>query len=232
MHILILVTSAAALAPDHPTGVWLDEYAIPFVALCEAGVDITVASPLGGAAPIDPKTAPSAKTPTRWNKALQALGRTEPLAGIEPGEFDALFVPGGHGPMVDLASDVRVAALVESFAREGKIVGAVCHGPAALLSAAALDGTPLLQGRRVTGFTNGEETLAGLQTVVPFLLEDRMKAAGGLFEHALLPGGSHVVVDGNLITGQNPASSEAIARALLDALAARQSADLGVQPDA
>lgn len=228
MNVLILVTSADTLSPGHPTGVWLEEYAIPYVALCEGGIDLTVASPRGGPAPIDPKTAPNDKTSPRWGKALEALAATKPLAEVSERGFDALFIPGGHGPMIDLAVDPAVAALVSAFAAAGKIVAAVCHGPAALLNATAPDGGPLVKGRRLTGFTNGEETLVKLHAVVPFLLETRLRDAGALFEHALVPGACHVVSDGLLITGQNPASSEAIAKTLLEALGARQRAALVV----
>ncbi|MGI9169448.1 MAG: type 1 glutamine amidotransferase domain-containing protein [Caulobacteraceae bacterium] len=222
MHVLIVVTSADTLAPGHPTGVWLEEFAVPFVALTEVGIDITVASPKGGAAPIDPKTAPDEKAREKWGPALRALADTRRLADVEEDSYDALFIPGGHGPMVDLATDERMAALVGAFDRAGKIIAAICHGPAALLCATVADGEPLLKGRRVTGFTNGEETLVKLHEVVPFLLETRMRAAGGRFEHALLPMTGHVVIDGALITGQNPASSLATAKALVDALARRQ----------
>ena len=232
MQVLFIVTSADTLAPGHPTGVWLDEYAIPYIALSEGGVGVTVASPKGGQGPIDPKTAPSAKTPPRWESALAALAETKPLGEVAARDFDAVFVPGGHGPMVDLAADPAVASLIGDFAQAGKIVAAVCHGPVALLDVRSADGQPLLKDRKVTGFTNGEEMLAQLQAVVPFLLEDRMRAAGAKFEHALAPGACYVVRDGDLITGQNPASSEAVAKTLMDALAERQSAAIGIASDA
>jgi putative intracellular protease/amidase len=228
MQVLIIVTSADSLAPGHPTGVWLDEYAIPYVALSEAGIGVTVASPKGGPGPIDPKTAPNEKTPARWTPALAALAETKPLSEVSQAEFDAVFIPGGHGPMVDLASDPSVASLIGAFARAGKIVAAVCHGPAALLQVEGADGAPLLKDRKVTGFTNAEEMLAGLQAVVPFLLEDRLRAAGAKVERAIAPGGCHVVRDGDLITGQNPASSEAVAKSLMEALAERQKAAIGI----
>ena len=232
MNVLFIVTSADTLAPGHPTGVWLEEYAIPYVALSEAGIGVTVASPKGGQGPIDPKTAPDAKAAARWEKALAALARTRPLAEVSVTDFDAVFVPGGHGPMVDLATDPAVASLIGDFAKSGKLVAAVCHGPAALLGVTGSDGQPFLKDRKMTGFTNGEEGLAKLQTVVPFLLEDRLRAAGAKFEHALVPGACHVVSDGALITGQNPASSEAVAKTLMEALAARQAAAIGVAPGA
>jgi putative intracellular protease/amidase len=224
MKALIVVTSADRLNDTHPTGVWLDEYAIVFTALCEAGIDITVASPAGGAAPVDPKTSPDEAVRTRWKQALAALDRTRVLAEVASETFDALVVPGGHGPLVDLASDSLVAALAGRLAGEGRVVAALCHGPAALLEAKAGDGSPLVAGRKVTAFTNGEETLVGLQGLVPFLLETRLRDLGARFEHALLPGGGHVVRDGDLVTGQNPASSDAFARCLLVAMAEQQRA--------
>ena len=230
MKTLIVVTSAGALGAGHPTGVWLEEFAIPFTALCAAGIELTVASPRGGPAPIDPKTAPDASATTRWKEALAALADTRPLAQVVDGDFDALFLPGGHGPLVDLAGDATIAALAGRMAAEGKVIAAVCHGPAALLGARRADGEALVQGRKLTAFTNGEETLAGLQTVVPFLLETKLREAGALFEHAILPGACHVVRDGLLITGQNPASSEAVARLLMEALAERQRATLTGEP--
>ena len=133
MNILFIVTSADTLAPGHPTGVWLEEYAIPYVALSEAGISVTVASPKGGQGPIDPKTKPDDKAAARWGAALGALSRTKRLADVHAEDFDAVFIPGGHGPMVDLATDPAVADLVSAFVVEQKIVAAVCHGPAALL---------------------------------------------------------------------------------------------------
>ena len=217
--------------PATPPESWLEEYAIPYVALSEGGIAVTVASPKGGQGPIDPKTAPDAKTPARWEGALAALARTTALSEVAEADFDAVFVPGGHGPTVDLATDPAVASLIGDFVSAGKIVAAVCHGPAALLDVQGADGQPLVKDRKVTGFTNGEEMLAQLQTVVPFLLEDRLRAAGARFEHALSPGVCHVVRDGDLITGQNPASSETIAKTLMDALAERQKAAIGVAPN-
>jgi putative intracellular protease/amidase len=222
MQALIVVTSATRLDDTHPTGVWLDEYATIYLALCEAGVDLTVASPAGGPAPIDPKTTPDAGAEVRWRRALEALSQTHRLAEVDAEAFDAIVFPGGHGPLMDLATDPRAAGLAGAFAADGRIVGALCHGPAALLEARDADGAPLVSGRKVTGFTNGEEALAGLQTAVPFLLETRLREAGAAFEHALLPGGCHVVRDANLVTGQNPASSDTFARVLLEALAERQ----------
>ncbi|HWF00756.1 MAG TPA: type 1 glutamine amidotransferase domain-containing protein [Caulobacteraceae bacterium] len=232
LETLIVVTSADRLDAEHLTGVWLDEYAIPFTALCEAGVALTVASSRGGPAPIDPKTAPDAAATARWRIALDALASTKTLAEVAGERFDAVLLPGGHGPLVDLAGDADLAALVTRLAGEGAIVAALCHGAAGLLGATGKDGLPLVRGRKLTAFTNGEETLSGLQTFVPFLLETRLRDQGAVFEHALLPTAGHVVRDGLLVTGQNPASSEALARCLIEALGERQRAALTGEPAA
>lgn len=226
MKALIVVTSADRLDEAHPTGVWLAEYAVLFSALCEAGVEPVVASPLGGVAPVDPKAPPDEAAKARWRRALDALSDTRQLDEVRGDDCEALVFPGGHGPLVDLAADPRVARLAGAFAASERLIAAVCHGPAALLGATDSNGRPLVAGRKLTAFTNGEETLAGLQSVVPFLLETRLREAGAQFEHALLPGGCHVTRDGNLLTGQNPASSDALARCLLQELGERQRAAL------
>ena len=218
MKVLFVTTNCDTLAPGHPTGTWLEEFATPYTMFIQSDVSARVVSPQGGATPIDPKTAPKEKDREKWSDALQALTLTGKLSEVNAEEFDAIFLPGGHGPMIDLAHDQDLARLVETFDREGKIIAAVCHGPAGLLEARSRSGEPLVKGRRVTGFTNFEERLVMLHGVVPFLLEDALKERGGEFEHALLPMTSHVVRDGNLITGQNPASSEKIGQEILAAL--------------
>ncbi|MGZ3393855.1 MAG: type 1 glutamine amidotransferase domain-containing protein [Isosphaeraceae bacterium] len=218
MNVLIVTTSCNMLAPDHPTGLWLEEFAVPFTAFSEAGASIRVVSPKGGAVPIDPKTAPTEKDREKWPAALQALSSTGRLAEVAADRFDAVFIPGGHGPMVDLVNDQQLQRLLAAFDRDGKMVAAVCHGPAALLNVRNAAGEPLVKGRKVTGFTNVEERLVMLHSVVPFLLEDALKERGANFESALLPFFSHVVRDENLITGQNPASSTKVAEELLAAL--------------
>jgi putative intracellular protease/amidase len=218
MNVLIVTTSCNMLAPGHPTGLWLEEFAVPFTAFSEAGASIRVVSPKGGAVPIDPKTAPTEKDREKWPAALQALTSTGRLAEVAADRFDAVFIPGGHGPMVDLVNDQELQRLLAAFDRDGKMVAAVCHGPAALLNVRNAAGEPLVKGRKVTGFTNVEERLVMLHSVVPFLLEDALKERGANFESALLPFFSHVVRDENLITGQNPASSTKIAEELLAAL--------------
>ena len=206
--------------PDHPTGTWLEEYAVPFNAFAAAGATIMVASPLGGRTPIDPKTEPNEEQQRTWSEAIAALQRTALLADTNAADFDALYIPGGHGPMVDLASDPDMHRLLNEFDAQGKLIAAVCHGPAALANARRCDGRPFVEGNRVSGFTNNEEKLVKLDHVVPFLLETRLKEQGAHFDGTPIPFAPHVVRDGNLITGQNPASSAAIADRLLEALSA------------
>jgi putative intracellular protease/amidase len=219
MRALFITTSTDRLASGHPTGLWAEEFAVPYMAAIDAGIHVVVASPKGGAVPIDAKSAPSDDQKRQWAAALTALGSSVTLGSVKADEFDAIFIPGGHGPMVDLAHDPVVHDLVARHDARGKLIAAVCHGPAALVYARRADGAPFLEGRRVTGFTDTEERLAGLHDKVPFLLEDEMKAHGADFHSAMLPMLSHLEHDGNLLTGQNPRSSEAIAKAIVAALA-------------
>ncbi|WP_457444086.1 type 1 glutamine amidotransferase domain-containing protein [Roseateles sp. P5_E4] len=221
MRALFVTTSATQLSPEHQTGLWLEEFAVPYLAAIEAGIAVTVASPRGGPVPLDPKTEPSDKQRKEWAMPLEALGHSVTLASVQGETFDAVFIPGGHGPMMDLAKDATLHTLVARHDAAGKVIAAVCHGPAALVHARRADGQPFFQGRRATGFTNAEEFLARLKAVVPFLLEDEMKASGADFHSALLPLLSHVEEDGNLITGQNPNSSEAVGKALVAAMSGR-----------
>ena len=218
MRALIVVTSCNRLPSGHPTGLWAEEYAVPWLALREAGVEVVVASPKGGAVPIDEKSKPSDSDAGKWAPALAALQSSKALVAVQHEDFDLVFLPGGHGPLVDLADDALLRDMLARQDAAGRLIAAVCHGPAGLLAVQRRDGSPLLQGRRVTGFTNTEERLAGLHDKVPFLLEDAMKAKGGDFHSALLPMLSHIERDGNLITGQNPKSSEAIGKAMVEAL--------------
>ena len=218
MRALFVATSADRLASGHPTGLWVEEFAVPYMAVLEAGIPVVVASPKGGAVPLDAKSAPDEDDKAKWAQALNALGSSATLASVRGETFDVIFIPGGHGPMVDLAHDAVLHELLARHDADGKLVAAVCHGPAALVHAHRADGAPFLAGRRATGFTNTEERLAGLHDEVPFLLEDAMKSQGADFHSALLPMLSHVEHDGNLLTGQNPRSSEAIADAMVRAL--------------
>ncbi len=221
MKILFATTSANALDPDHRTGLWLEEFADPFTMFGNAGYSVVVASPKGGTVPLDPKTEPTDADRKKWPEALAALKNTRRLADMDSADFDALFIPGGHGPLIDLVNDPDVQRLVAQFDGQGRIIASVCHGPAALLNARGADGQWFLKGRQVTGFTNLEERLALKHDVVPFLLEDELRARGAKFGHALVPFTSHVVRDGNLITGQNPASSERVAESVIQVLEAR-----------
>lgn len=227
MKILMVLTSHDLLgATGQKTGFWLEEFAAPYYVFESAGAEITLASPKGGQPPIDPKShAPEAQTPatrrfTGDTQARQKLATTLPLANVRAEDFDALFYPGGHGPLWDLAEDGHSIALIGQFRALGKPVGAVCHAPAVFRHVRGVDGDFLVKGRQVTGFSNSEEAAVQLTSVVPFLVEDMLKANGGLYTRAE-DWQCHVVSDGGLVTGQNPASSEAAAEALLGVLGKR-----------
>lgn len=225
MQVLIILTSHDQLGDTgNKTGFWLEEFAAPYYALRDAGAQITLASPAGGQPPLDPSSdAPDAQTEAteRFRKdvgAQEELANTRKLADISAGDFDAVFFPGGHGPMWDLPDNATSIALVEQFLREDKPVAAVCHAPVALVNVRRPDGQSLVSGRRVTGFSNSEENAVGLSEVVPFLLEDRLRERGGVFSRAEDDFSPYVLVDGKLVTGQNPASSAPAANELLGLL--------------
>ncbi|RUO27164.1 type 1 glutamine amidotransferase domain-containing protein [Aliidiomarina minuta] len=223
MKILMVLTSHDKLGDTgHKTGFWVEEFAAPYYVFAEQGVDITLASPAGGQPPIDPNSeGDDAQTEAtrRFYKddALrEKLAHTKRLSEVSADEFDAVFYPGGHGPLWDLVDDKDSIRLLESFWEQGKAVAAVCHAPAVLLNA-TLAGKPLVSGRAVAGFTNSEEEAVELTKIVPFLLEDELKAKGGRYESG--PDWEPFILqDGLLITGQNPASSEPAAKALLQVL--------------
>ena len=221
MKILMVLTSHDKLGTtDKKTGFWLEEFAAPYYVFKDAGVEITLASPLGGQPPLDPKSDdPNSQTEaTRRFKADSAaqavLASTLKLTEVVAGDFDAVFYPGGHGPLWDLAEDPASIALIETMLRAGKPVAAVCHAPGLLRHPRTTAGAPVVQGKAVTGFANSEEEAVGLTQVVPFLVEDSLRENGGLYSKAA-DWQPHVVTDGLLITGQNPASSGAAANALL-----------------
>ena len=227
MNILIVLTSHDTLGnTGRKTGFWLEELAAPYYALKEAGANIVLASPAGGQPPLDPKSddASAQTDDTRRFKADAAanaqLAATVRLDTVSQADFDAVFYPGGHGPLWDLAEDRNSIALIESFIAANKPVALVCHAPGVLRHVKNADGTPLVQGKRVTGFTNTEEAAVELTDIVPFLVEDELKGQGGIFSRTD-DWGVHVVTDGLLTTGQNPASSEAAAKVLLEKLQAR-----------
>lgn len=226
MKILLVLTSHDQLGDTgKKTGFWLEELAAPYYALKDAGADIVLASPKGGQPPLDPKSDdPDAQTDdTRRFKAdpeaQAALASTVVLSSVKAEDFDAVFYPGGHGPLWDLANDADSIALIEAFAKADKPTGFVCHAPGVLKSVNGPDGKPLVNGRKVTGFTNSEEEAVGLTDVVPFLVENVLTANGG--DYSKGPDwGSYVLTDGKLVTGQNPGSSHAAAEALLKLLRA------------
>ena len=224
MNVLIVLTSHDRLGDTgKPTGFWLEEFAAPYYRLKDAGAVLTLASPKGGQPPLDPTSnEPGFQTDAtrRFDSdpgAQAELAKTVCLADVDAGDFDAVFYPGGHGPLWDLAGDANSVQLIERFIEQGKPVAAVCHAPAVLLHAKDASGEPLPSGKRVTGFSNTEEAAVGLTEIVPFLVEDRLVELGGQYEKAedWMP---FVLVDGLLITGQNPASSVGVADALLEAL--------------
>jgi putative intracellular protease/amidase len=224
--VLMVLTSHDRLGDTgQKTGFWLEEFAAPYYILKDAGLDVTLASPKGGQPPLDPKSDdPASQTEAMRRfkadpEAQAALAGTAKLSDISPNDYDAVFYPGGHGPLWDLSDDRHSIALIEALYAAGKPVAAVCHGPAALRHAKARDGSPLVRGRSVTGFTNTEEAAVKLTDVVPFLVEDMLKENGGEFSRGA-DWQAYAVTDGNLITGQNPASSESTARALVAQLAA------------
>jgi putative intracellular protease/amidase len=236
-NVLIVTTSHAEMgSTGHRTGVWLEELAAPYYALLDGGAQVTLASIKGGEVPFDPRSLPaeagqaSGEKPAEQQEvpasvrrflddaeATSAARSTPAIDRVEAGSFDAVFLPGGHGTMWDLPESEALARTVGTAFDEGRIVAAVCHGPAGLVAARGRDGRPIVEGRRVNGFTNSEEEGVGLAEVVPFLLEDRLKELGGRFERG--PDWQpYAVRDGNLITGQNPQSSSLVAQHVLAAL--------------
>ena len=220
-HILMVLTSHDQLGnTGKKTGFWLEEFAAPYYVFKDAGAQITLASPHGGQPPLDPKSDDeNAQTDaTRRFKAdaeaQKQLASTVPLSSVKAEDFDAVFYPGGHGPLWDLAEDPHSIALIEKTFAAGKPLALVCHAPGVLRHTKAPDGSPLVQGKKVTGFTNSEEDAVQLTKIVPFLVEDMLKANGGVYSKGP-DWAPYVLTDGTLVTGQNPASSEQGAHALL-----------------
>lgn len=220
MKILMVLTSHNTLGnTGRKTGFWLEEFAAPYYVFKDAGAEITLASPKGGQPPLDPKSdAPDAQTEAtlRFKQDTDAqtvLANTLTLSSVSADDYDAVFYPGGHGPLWDLAEDANSIALIEAFYAAGKPVAAVCHAPGALRHTKAADGSPLVQDKSVTGFANTEEAAVELTNVVPFLVEDELKKNGGKYSKTN-DWQPYAVSDGNLITGQNPASSEPAAKLL------------------
>jgi len=221
MKVLFVLPSHSELGnTGKKTGFWVEEFAAPYYLMADEGVDVTIASPKGGQPPIDPKSEePDAQTEAtkRYyaDKALkEKIANTQKLSEMNAEDFDAVFYPGGHGPMWDLYDDEDSISLIQDFWSAGKPVAAVCHAPSALLNVKDENGDPLVKGKKVTGFTNSEEEGVKLTDVVPYLLEDELKAKGGKYSSGS-DWSAYVVKDGMLITGQNPASSEEAAKQLL-----------------
>jgi putative intracellular protease/amidase len=222
-RVLIVTTSHGRFgAADVPTGLWLEELATPYWILRDGGCAIDIASMAGGQVPVDPRSLEGERPASvqRFladSKLAQCLAASRALADIAPANYTAIFLPGGHGTLWDFPADARLARAIAGAYDEGRVVAAVCHGPAGLIGAVRADGKALVGARRITAFTNAEEAAVGLTDYVPFLLESRLRELGGIFEHAAAfkP---HAVRDGNLITGQNPQSSTAVAQLLLKAL--------------
>jgi putative intracellular protease/amidase len=229
LKILMVLTSHDRLGDTgRKTGFWLEEFAAPYYVFRDADVQLTLASPKGGQPPIDPKSdVPENQTPAmaRFKEdkaAREALAHTEKLADMKAEDFDTIFYVGGHGPMWDLAESAVSVALLEAFYNSGKPIALVCHSPG-VLRHVTYKGAPLVKGKRVTGFTNEEEAAVQLTNVVPFLVEDELKRLGANFEK-VQSWEPFSIVDGRLVTGQNPASSTSAAQALLTVLAAEHAA--------
>jgi putative intracellular protease/amidase len=224
MNILMILTSNDRLgASDKKTGIWLEEFAAPYYAFKDAGADVTLASPLGGQPPLDPRSdTPNFHTDDtrrfRADRSAEAnLAGTVKLSGVSADDYDAVFYVGGHGVMWDVAEDAASITLIETMFAANKPVSAVCHGSAVFRHTKAPDGAPLVRGKKVAGFTNTEEAAVRLTEAVPFLVEDMLKQNGGIYSKAD-NFQSHVVTDGNLVTGQNPASSKGVAAAVVNLL--------------
>jgi putative intracellular protease/amidase len=221
MKVLMVLTSHSELGnTGQKTGFWIEEFAAPYYVLADAGAEIIIASPKGGQPPVDPKSeSPEAQTQATQrfdnDKELQnKLAHSVKLSTVRQIDFDAVFYPGGHGPLWDLANDETSIDLIEDFLKHSKPVAFVCHAPGALIKVKLQNGDPLVKGKKVTGFSDTEEAAVKLTDVVPFLLEDELKKLGGNYSKGP-DWGSYVIKDGLLITGQNPASSEDAAKLLL-----------------
>ncbi|SIS92859.1 type 1 glutamine amidotransferase domain-containing protein [Neptunomonas antarctica] len=221
MNILFVLTSHDALGDTgNKTGFWIEEFAAPYYTFADAGAHITLASPAGGQPPIDPTSAledfqtDDTRRFDQDSELQQKLANTIKLTDISADDYDAVFYPGGHGPLWDLTNDQASIKLIETFSQQGKPVSAVCHAPSVLLNVKDAQGEPLVKGKKVTGFSNTEEAAVGLTEIVPFLLEDELKQRGGLYSQGA-DWASYIVQDGRLITGQNPGSSAAVAEAVL-----------------
>ncbi len=230
MSILMVLTSHDRLGDTgKPTGLWLEEFATPYYIFRDEGVKVVLASPEGGKPPIDPRSEdPEMQTDStrrffKDKEALAAFENSAQLSTINPADYGAVFFPGGHGPLWDLSEDPHSIKIIETLFAAGKPVGAVCHGPAVFRHTKGPDGAPLVQGKQVTGFSNSEEASIGATEAVPFSVEDMLNENGGKYSNGE-DWQPYVRIDGNLVTGQNPKSSEGVAWLLLDKLLNRETA--------
>jgi putative intracellular protease/amidase len=216
-EILMIVTSADRMTSGKPTGLWLEEFAVPYQLFRAAGFNVTVASPKGGAAPVDPRSLTDAAKVRQWESPAAVLRTTIPLAQVKADQYVAIFLPGGHGTMFDLPGNRHLKELLQQFLAANKVVAAVCHGPSGFVGAVGKDGKPLVAGKTITAFTDNEERAVALDKEMPFLLESKLRGEGAKFVVGE-KWKSHVEVDGKLVTGQNPASSAATAEAVINQL--------------
>ncbi len=217
-NILMVITSCEKIDASHATGLWLEEFAVPYLEFVSRKYTVTVASIRGGKVPVDARSDPKPEQALAWADAVHMLQKTVPVNSVRAADFHGIFLPGGHGTMFDLPHDAFLQKLLAAFAESNKVIGAVCHGPAGLVDVKLKNGAPLVAGKHITGFTNEEERAAGMDKLMPFLLESRLSELGAKF--VARPNWSdHVEQDGLLITGQNPQSSASVARAVADAIA-------------
>ncbi|HET7616423.1 MAG TPA: type 1 glutamine amidotransferase domain-containing protein [Bacillales bacterium] len=213
-NVLMVLTNFGKIDENNDTGLWLEEFTIPYETFVEKGYDVTVASPSGGEVPVDPRSEPEEDN---WKETRSLLKDTRTLASVNGGDYDAVFLPGGHGTMFDFPEDENLQNLLATMYEDGKVVGAVCHGPAGLTNVKLSDGTQLVDGKTLTAFTNEEESGTGLEEAMPFLLESKLREQGAHF--VVKPKFSdHVEADGRLVTGQNPPSSRNTALSVIDVL--------------
>lgn len=215
-RVLMIVTNIAEMEDGHKTGLWLSEFAEPYEEFIKSGFDVTVASIKGGKTPIDTRSTQNDEL-EKWDNLLPLLNHTVPLSQVNPEDFVGVFLPGGHGTMFDFPYDESLSLTLMHFGESRKVIGAVCHGPAGLVGANLNDGTPIVKGKRMTGFTDSEEMKTKLDQSVPFLLESKLKELGADFV-AAEDYTDHVEADENLVTGQNPQSSKSVAIAMVGLL--------------
>lgn len=216
---ILIVVSNVSRAGDLnnvDVGVWLEEFAVPYYIFKDAGFEVAVASPLGGESPVDPESL-KCENPTEWDYTIKELKNTKKLSDVDYMNYDAIFFPGGHSPMFDIAQDELVGKIVSYFYNAHKVVAAVCHGPAGLINAVTATGQPIVKGMQLTCLSNEEEKLSDKASIVPFLLESKLRHLGAIYS-AAPPAEENVVVDEKLITGQNPASSKKLAEAVVKKL--------------